>query len=168
MPFTPFHFGPGAAIHAAAPTHVSFLAFCGANVLVDVEPLYYILTGQFPLHRFFHTYVGVSLVVIGAAGLFSAALAVARVLQMPNILGWRSLGAVNVFVGAGLGGYSHVVLDSIMHSDIRPLAPFSSANLLYQIIPTSDLHWWCLVAGIVGLVLLGFRRGFSSISTSLP
>lgn len=27
MPLTPFHFGPGALIHSAAPRHVSFLAF---------------------------------------------------------------------------------------------------------------------------------------------
>jgi hypothetical protein len=38
MPFTPFHFGPGAVVHSAAPKHISFLAFCGANVLVDVDP----------------------------------------------------------------------------------------------------------------------------------
>jgi hypothetical protein len=53
MPFTPFHFGPGALVHSAAPKHISFLAFCDANVLVDVEPLYYMLTGGYPIHRFF-------------------------------------------------------------------------------------------------------------------
>jgi hypothetical protein len=58
MPFTAFHFGPGALVHSAAPQYVSFLAFCGANVLVDVEPLYFMLTQQHPIHRFFHTYVG--------------------------------------------------------------------------------------------------------------
>lgn len=42
MPVTPFHFGPGALLHATAPRHVSFLAFCGANVLIDLEPLYYL------------------------------------------------------------------------------------------------------------------------------
>ena len=58
MPFTPFHFGPGALVHSAAPKHSSFLAFCGADVLVDVEPLYYMITGGYPIHRLFHTYVG--------------------------------------------------------------------------------------------------------------
>lgn len=53
MPFTPFHFGPGAAIHALAPRKVSFIAFVAANVLMDVEPLYYMLTRQDHLHRFF-------------------------------------------------------------------------------------------------------------------
>ena len=61
MPFTPFHFGPGAALYAMAPRQLSFLAFCAANVLIDVEPLYYMLTDQYPWHRFFHTYVGATL-----------------------------------------------------------------------------------------------------------
>ena len=52
MPVTPFHFGPGALVHALAPRYVSFLAFCAANVLIDVEPGYYMMVGQFPLHRF--------------------------------------------------------------------------------------------------------------------
>lgn len=56
MPITPFHFGPGAAIHALAPKQVSFLAFCVSNILIDIEPLYFMLTDQYPLHRFFsHT-----------------------------------------------------------------------------------------------------------------
>ena len=46
MPFTPFHFGPGAALHALAPRHVSFMAFCGTNVLIDVESLVNLVTGR--------------------------------------------------------------------------------------------------------------------------
>ena len=56
MPFTPFHFGLGATLHAAAPRRVSFLAFCGANVLTDIEPLYFMLAHQWPLHRTAHTF----------------------------------------------------------------------------------------------------------------
>ena len=62
MPVTPFHFGPGAALHSAAPARVSFIAFCVANVLIDGEPLYYMLAGAAWLHRFFHTYIGATLV----------------------------------------------------------------------------------------------------------
>jgi hypothetical protein len=69
VPITPFHFGPGAAIYAAAPRYVSFFAFCAANILMDVEPLYYMLTQQYPLHRFFHTYIGASIVAAATVGL---------------------------------------------------------------------------------------------------
>jgi hypothetical protein len=36
----------GAAVHAVAPRYVSFLAFCAANVLIDMETLYFLLTNQ--------------------------------------------------------------------------------------------------------------------------
>jgi len=53
-------------LNAVAPKHISFVSFVAANVLIDIEPLYYMLTKQYPLHRFFHTYVGAGLVSIAA------------------------------------------------------------------------------------------------------
>lgn len=125
MPITPFHFGPGAAIHSAAPRHVSILSFCAANVLIDVEPLYYMLTGHAHLHRFFHTYIGATVVAGATVLLF---LGARRIPMFPNLFGWRQLGTLATAVGAYLGTYSHVVFDSVMHADIRPLAPFSDTN----------------------------------------
>jgi len=73
MPFTAFHFGPGALVHSAAPKHVSFLAFCGAHVLVDVELLYFMLTHQWPIHCFFHIYVGTMVAVAIVVVMFALA-----------------------------------------------------------------------------------------------
>ena len=157
MPITPFHFGPGAAIHAVAPKHVSFLAFCAANVVIDIEPLYYMVTGQFPLHRFFHTYVGAAFILLATVALFFGAFRLARVMPLPNVFGWKQLTIRQIAVGAALGSYSHIVLDSVMHSDIRPLAPFSQGNPPFQAVSLSTLHWSCLVAGILGLALIGVR-----------
>ena len=56
-----------------------------------------------------------------------------------------------------LGVYSHVALDSLMHADIRPFAPFSQANPLYQLVSLSTLHLGCVLAGAGGLLLLGLR-----------
>jgi hypothetical protein len=41
-----------------------------------------------------------------------------------------------------------------MHADITPLAPWSRANPLFQIISTTALHVTCLVSG--GLAILWF------------
>ena len=158
MPFTPFHFGPGAAFHAAAPKQVSFLAFCAANVLIDVEPLYFMVTGQFPLHRFFHTYVGAPIILLLTCALFVGALRLASVVSLPNLFGWKQLKIRPVAIGAALGSYSHIVLDSFMHSDIRPFAPLSEANPLLGAMSLSALHWSCLAAGVAGFVVVGIRR----------
>jgi membrane-bound metal-dependent hydrolase YbcI (DUF457 family) len=157
MPITPFHFGPGAAIHAAAPRYVSFLAFCAANVLIDVEPLYYILTRQYPLHRFFHTYIGASIVAISTLALFAVSRRGARALWLPNSFDWQELGIGAVAMGAFAGTLSHVLLDSVMHPDIRPLAPFSDSNPLLGAISVQALHWSCVVTGLVGIAVLGVQ-----------
>lgn len=158
MPITPFHFGPGAALHALAPKHVSFLAFAAANVLVDVEPLYFMLLGQYPLHRFFHTYIGASLVVVAAIALVVSARWFARRFWLPNIFKWRELALLPVVLGAAAGSYSHVLLDSFMHADITPFAPFSNANPLHHAISLGALHWACAMSGMVALFVLHFRE----------
>jgi membrane-bound metal-dependent hydrolase YbcI (DUF457 family) len=157
MPITPFHFGPGAALHSLAPHRISFLAFCAANVLVDVEPLYYMVKSQFPLHRFFHTYIGVSIVVFVVIAIFLAAKRINTAVPLPNLLSWKQLTPGAVSFGAALGGYSHILLDSFMHSDITPLAPFTSSNPLWLAVSLQSLHWFCLGSGILGLCAIGAR-----------
>src|SRR5579862_5662427 len=91
--------GPGAAIHAAAPRYVSFLAFCAANVLMDIEPLYCIMTRQYPLHRFFHTYVGAGVVATSTAALFAVSRRAARAMRLSNSFDWQDLGMRAVAIG---------------------------------------------------------------------
>lgn len=158
MPFTPFHFGPGAVIHAMAPKQVSFLAFCTANVMIDVEPLYFMITRQDRLHQFFHTFVGATLVALATLLLFLGCRAFARRFWLPNLFVWQGLHLQQVAVGAIIGTYSHIVLDSIMHTDITPLAPFSDMNPLLRIVSLSTLHWICFGSGVVALLILGRRK----------
>jgi len=158
MPITPFHFGPGAAIHAIAPKHVSFLAFCSANVLIDIEPLYYMVTGQYPLHRFLHTYIGATIIMVATALIFFFALKLASLVGLPNLFQWQSLKPLPICLGAAAGSYSHIVLDSVMHADIVPLSPFSEVNVLYQLVSLGELHLFCVFAAVLGLAILGIRR----------
>jgi membrane-bound metal-dependent hydrolase YbcI (DUF457 family) len=157
MPVTPFHFGPGALLHAVAPRHVSFLSFCAANVLIDLESLYNLVHGLHPVHAFLHTYAGATLVVLALLLLFLGARWVVLRLGVPNVLGWRALTTMQVGVGAALGAYSHVLLDSVMHRDIAPLLPFSSANALLATVPLGWLHLACLAAGLLGVLIIAVR-----------
>lgn len=158
MPVTPFHFGPGGAIHALAPGHVSFLAFCAANVLIDLEPLHYMQFDQGSLHRFFHTYVGASLIAAATVLIFLLALKLAARVKLPNPFQWQALKPVAVVTGAVTGSYSHIVLDSVMHADIRPWSPFSEANGLYRVISLDQLHAFCVWSGAAALVVIVARR----------
>jgi membrane-bound metal-dependent hydrolase YbcI (DUF457 family) len=134
-----------------------FSAFA-ANVLIDVEPLYYMVTRQFPLHRFFHTYIGASLILLATVLLFVGARRIARRFWLPNLCDWQGLRWRPVLFGAAAGSYSHVGFDSIMHSDMRPFAPFSEANPLLGIVGLDTLHLSCVAAGALAVVVLVARR----------
>lgn len=155
MPVTPFHVGPGAALHAIAPRQLSFLAFCAANVLIDLEPLYYMLTGQYPLHRWLHTYLGATLITMLTLGLFVSARKLSA--RFGIACGWLQLPPGPLWAGAAAGAYTHIVLDSVMHADIQPLAPFSHANALFQMIPVTTLHVWCMCAAVAGILVMALR-----------
>lgn len=165
MPFTPFHFGPGVLVKACAPRHVSFTVFAFTQVLIDVEPLYFMLRGEHPIHRFFHSYIGATLVLLAAYFLgrpiAGVALALSKGELKPTtsslLAAFRSIPRAAALVGAIAGAYSHVLLDSFMHTDAHPFAPFTESNQLLLIIATGELHVYCTVAGLLGFVGLGFR-----------
>jgi hypothetical protein len=162
MPITPFHFGPGAAVHALAPKHVSFLAFCTTNVLIDFESLYNLVNRHDQVHAFFHTYVGATIVVAATIALFFFLKLFSKKFWFPNIFGWQGLSVRQVVIGAALGGYSHVALDSIMHLDIRPLSPMSNSNALLSLVSLGTLHWVCVALGLVGMLGVGIRKAFAA------
>lgn len=150
MPLTPFHFGLGAAIHSVAPKRMSFLAFCAANCVIDCEPFYYIITDNPPLHRFFHTAIGAAIVAAITVLLYSACCWFANRFWLPDLFEWKKLKCSSVVVGAILGAYTHIFLDSIMHHDMRPFAPFSDENPLLFAISIDTLHLACVAAGVLG------------------
>ena len=69
-----------------------------------------------------------------------------------------SLPWLSAATGAYIGTFSHVVLDSLMHADMRPWAPLSDANALLAAISLPLLHLACIAAGIGGLLLWLGRR----------
>jgi hypothetical protein len=166
MPFTPFHFGPGAAIKAAVPRRFSFTIFCFSQVVTDCETLYYMVQGLYPWHRFFHTYVGATLVAVFCVfvgrPICQFALRIwaqspdvpfKQYFPTPTVIPWGSAAT-----GALIGTYSHVFLDSIMHPDIKPLVPFSAANPLYLLVGPGTLHSVCLILGLVGAFYIALRN----------
>lgn len=153
MPFTPFHFGPGAAFKAIGGRHFSFMVFGGSQVLMDIEPLIGILRGKAVLHGYTHTLAGALAIGIIAAligkPISAYVLAALRIPHYP--LTW-----IAAFSGALAGTFSHVAFDAVMHSDMRPWWPFASSNGLLHVIQTDRLHVVCMALGALGgLVIAG-------------
>ncbi len=160
MPFTPFHFGPGVLLKAVAPTRVSLTAFVAANVVIDVETAFNMLSGRYPLHATLHTVWAATLVGLAVGGAVGYA---GRVLRCAS----PELRARPALVGGIVGGLSHSFLDGIMHGDIRPFLPLADANPLYRLVGLETLHTLCVAAGIAGLLWVAVRR-LSEHSTEAP
>lgn len=166
MPFTPFHFGPGALIKAAAPRDFSFSVFVFSQVLIDVEPLaFWVFTGV-PVHPYLHTVVGATLVA--ALSYWPGRRICERMLALwnrqmsPAQARWLAFGptidARAAFWGAVIGAYSHVALDGIMHSDLHPFAPWAQAQPWLRAITIDQLHLLCVATGLIGVAaLIGMR-----------
>jgi membrane-bound metal-dependent hydrolase YbcI (DUF457 family) len=161
VPVTPVHFGPGALVAAASRSKVSFLAFAATNVLIDVESLYNMITDQPRIHTFFHTYLGSTLAAALTVLEFLPLRWLAFKLPAWPVLGWRSLSVNAVLLGALVGAWSHVILDSVMHADITPLAPFSNANGLYRFVSLGVLNGFCIGLGVLGVMWYVLRSSNS-------
>ena len=176
MPFTPFHTGPGLAVKALTGRHLSLMVFGFAQVAMDIEPLVRIMRGDAVLHGLTHTYLGATLIALASAVLgrpvcqflldrwkpdFASDLW--NGLRGPPRIAWRA-----ALCGAFVGTYSHVLLDSLMHSDMAPLAPLSALNGALHAISVENLHLACALSALLGgsLMLLAFfcrRRAASGL-----
>lgn len=166
MPITPFHFGPGAAVKAVAPRHFSFTVFAFSQVLIDLEPIgFFFFTGD-PVHPDLHTYLGATLVFAASwwAGRPACewALRVWNAWLSPAQARWLAyepkVSTKAAGVGAFIGAYSHVAIDSIMHGDMAPFAPFSDATPWLHVVSVEALQWLCVLAGVIGIAGMALIR----------
>jgi hypothetical protein len=153
MPFTPFHMGAGIAIKAILQSSFSLMIFGWTQIVMDIQPLIVLITGQGQLHGFSHTYLGAILLAIFSAlsGKYLSQFGL-QILGLtkgqPIKILWRVC-----FLSAFLGSFSHVFLDSIMHTDVEPFYPIKLANPFHGIITVTLLHKLCLYFGLGGAVI---------------
>ncbi|MGH7488125.1 MAG: hypothetical protein ACREMY_21390 [bacterium] len=155
MPATPFHLGPGLLVKAAAPQQFSMAAYSLAQVVIDIEPGFFQLRGEYPVHREMHTFL-----IGGLVGLLCG-LIVSRVgvrLARPRDVVREALAAeyrLWVAVPSGIfGGLLHVLINGVMYPDVRPFLPFSVANPFYGLVTVRVVYMFCVLTAVVGAALL--------------
>jgi membrane-bound metal-dependent hydrolase YbcI (DUF457 family) len=148
MPFTPFHFGPGALVKSVAPKKFNLSTFVVSQVFIDIETLKNMMAGKAVLHTFFHTYLGstvaCAIVTVGMV-IFYRIRNRFHTLPKPH-----SPTTYAILISALIGCWSHVFLDSIMHSDLEPWWPFSYSNSMLGLVSVKTLHLSCFLSGVVG------------------
>jgi len=165
VPFTPLHLGPAAVFGYLLRRKIHWPTFVAANVLVDVEPLL-VFTGVltvegYPLHGYLHTFLA-SLVAGSALGY--AVFRLDRFLRgfferLHLVEG--DVGLRGYILGGVLGWSLHVLLDSPLYVDIRPLYPLQFNPLL---LPLNFVELYLsfvyvlLLAGLILYVVHAYRE----------
>lgn len=156
MPFTPFHFVPSACVSLPLHRYLDVPIFIGANVVVDFEPLIVMKCGlDYPVHGYCHTLpigglIGCVLGILAypCRNLIGSAMSMIRLPYSP---------ALGKMVLSGmLGVWLHVLFDSVLYIDIRPLYPFNM-NPVLGLLSSQTVYLICAVCFAPALVLYFFQ-----------
>lgn len=155
MPATPFHMSLGAGLKALFYKRFSFFVFCYTQIIIDLESVFNLSFGRYPIHGILHTYLGalVSMIfcAITANFLRNKLIKLLRKIKIDHLFEIELTYKI-IYVSAFIGSFSHIVLDSFMHADMNPLSPFSESNVLLGIVSLSTLHLACMVPGIGAII----------------
>ena len=159
MPFTPFHIGPHGILYLPFRRHLDLITFISSNFIIDIEPLIVMSFDlSYPLHGYCHTFL------IGGAIGFISGLAFYRLGNFLDRIyvkcGIGSNLSISKFISSGIFGcWLHILFDSFIYYDIRPLFPFS-LNPFLGMISESTIYFVCLVCfvSIFFLIMRSMRK----------
>ena len=157
MPLTPFHLGPGLFVGLLLLSYIDLPTFLAASVVVDVEPILVLaLDLDYPLHGFFHSFLGGTLVALVLAAVMSKVRGSVSPLMSFFKLE-REASFRSIMLASLSGVYIHIFLDPKMHRDIWPLCPLSFNPFLSQgSLPGLWVYMlcvWCFIGAAVIYVL---------------
>lgn len=150
--------GAALIVKPAAKRHFSVITFGLAQIAMDIEPGIGMMLDRDILHGPGHTLIGallIALVIVWIAPHICNQI-LARYnrevlfYEIPWLCEPGSVTRTAVLSGALFGTLSHVVLDSLMHADIRPLAPLTADNPLLGLVSHDGVYVWCVVFGVAG------------------
>ena len=157
MPITPFHIVAGFAVKSIFGRYFSWSVFTLTNIIIDTEVIYYILTIGEASHKFFHTFFGSTIVAPICEKVLEYWNKNLQNEKSLSKLKWLATGTkitiLSSVSGAFVGAYSHILLDSFMHIDVKPLG-----NNMLGIISIDTLHLSCVALFLIGVVIYFLKR----------
>lgn len=156
MPFTPFHWGPSSWIGLFFFKVFDFPALLVASVAVDIEPFCVLfLNLNYPLHGFFHSFLGGSILAIltaiilyllkGKVEKIMATFKLAQDSSFKKIL-WTSF----------FGIYFHILLDSFLYADVKPFYPLG-CNPFLEFSSYPQIYLFCGLSFLIGILFYLIR-----------
>ncbi|MHA1506068.1 MAG: DUF4184 family protein [Candidatus Asgardarchaeia archaeon] len=163
MPFTPFHLGPSSLIAIIFHKYLDILAFLIGSVIVDLEPFLVMVLGlEYPLHGYFHTFLGATLASIPISLIMerfgSTFEKICELIAFP-----QELDRKKAFLSTLFGTYSHVLLDSPLYYDIHPFFPLKE-NPLFLLLYPFQVYALCFYSFILSIFTYAVYRFYTKRS----
>ncbi|MGD2251232.1 MAG: metal-dependent hydrolase [Candidatus Methanofastidiosia archaeon] len=153
MPFTPFHWGPTSCIGLPLFRVFDFPTLLLANVVIDCEPLCVLIIRlnnpgvSYPAHGIFHSFLGSSfLAVLTGIALFFLRHKIRKIMTIFELQQDSSF--EKVLLSSFFGFYFHVLLDSLIYTDIKPFYPFE-INPVYGWVSILQMYLFCSVSFLI-------------------
>jgi len=152
MPLTPFHLGPSSWIGLVLFKILDFPAFLLASVIVDLEPFFILVFNLgYPIHRFFHTFLGGSLVaILTAIVLYFLKKEIKKIMAVFKLAQNSSFKKILFSSFAGI--YLHILLDSFLNREVKPFYPFEN-NPLLELFSSEEIYIFCLSSFFIGILI---------------
>lgn len=153
MPFTPFHLGPAVVVGLIFRRYLHAPTFIVASIILDLEPFTVLVFGlRYPLHGYLHTFM----VAFGIGLLLGYTMYVLdrvfkplwNILLLTPIINFKS---GSFFIAGSSGTLLHVLIDSPLYYDMKPLYPIP-INPLYNPNLTGLIYDTCALLGVIGLI----------------
>jgi membrane-bound metal-dependent hydrolase YbcI (DUF457 family) len=123
MPFTPYHFGPSGLIGLLLLKWVDFPTILIAGVIIDIEPFLVLMFNlSYPLHGFFHSFLGASIVAIPLILIMRYLRGYLSAFMEPFKLK-QDVTLRSIALGAFIGAFSHILLDAPIYVEMNPFFP---------------------------------------------
>ncbi|MCS7369244.1 MAG: hydrolase [archaeon GBS-70-058] len=152
MPFTLLHLGPGLGLGLPLRKRIHAPTFILASIIIDVEPFLVIsLKLEYPLHGYLHTFLAALIVGLVLGCIMYLLEGSLKTLYRKLLLEGRDNLDLRQFIIAGiLGAELHILLDSLLYEDIKPLYPLT-INPLYNPKLKPEIYTLCIWMGMLGL-----------------
>ena len=155
MPFTPFHLGPSVLVGLLLFPLLYIPAILMGSIVVDIEPLGFLLLGLPVLHLLFHTFIGATI----AAIMLSLILLPFRGI-LGGIMNWfhlpQTTTPIRLTLATLLGAYSHVLLDAFLYPEMQPFWPLLG-NPFLGLMTSSAVYFFCIACFILAIPVFVFR-----------
>lgn len=149
MPFTPIHLGFSVFIFGILPFMDPIALLIGA-VIIDLEPIFHLITGIGQMHGIMHSILGVIVFFIPTtfiSWLCYKYLKLEKFLPKFNI--YLSL------LSGILALFSHIIFDGFMYPEIMLFYPFSKkTGLIFNAISSSAVYWTLGLMFLIGTILI--------------